>query len=53
MKVHVAVGSSRSQEETREDPEDRFTGEGLQVNSVCKSHGWETVTGMLGRGQIL
>lgn len=53
MKVHVAVGSSRSQEETREDPEDRFTGEGLQVNSVCKSHGWKTVTGMLWRGQIL
>ena len=53
VKARVAVGSRRSQEETREDPEDRFTGEGLQGNSVWKSRGWEVVSGVLWRGQIL
>lgn len=53
VKARVAVGSRGSQEEPREDPEDRFTGEGLQGNNVWKSHGWEAVSGMLWRGQIL
>lgn len=52
VKPRAAVGS-RSQEETWEDPEDRVTGEGLQGNSVWKSRGWEAVSGLLWRGQIL